>query len=141
MLECYGVSVLYHVTGKRLSDYSGEVYGYAAKEALKDLPFRLLLFAHTDRGSELSTRIGWYLDTAAVNECVDIRVNDGALSYVRLAYGGQFEEVLSFDEGAPEIVTIRPESFDRRDSWGTKPVPVPSSGGVRSGGGEGVEIP
>ena len=52
ILEEYGVSTLYCIEGTRLSAYSPEVFAWAAQEVLKDIPFRLLLFAHTDHGSE-----------------------------------------------------------------------------------------
>lgn len=115
LCESYGVSRLYSVDGARLSEYSPEVFAWAAKQALKDIPFRLLLFAHTDRGRELAPRVASYLGTAAVTECVDIRMKEDALLYARLVYGGQFEQEVSYAV-LPEVVTIMPDAFDTREA-------------------------
>ncbi|MGD0232325.1 MAG: electron transfer flavoprotein subunit alpha/FixB family protein [Syntrophorhabdales bacterium] len=123
--EEYGVSILYRTEGACLLEYSGEVFAWAAKEALKDISFRLLLFAHTDRGSELAPRVASYLETAAVTDCVDIRVKKGTLIYERLVCGGQFGQEVSFST-LPEVVTIRPEAFDKREAGDSKPVTIRS---------------
>lgn len=125
ILEDYGVSTLYRIEGERLSSaYSCEVFGWAAKEAIKDVPFRLLLFAHTDRGSELAPCIASYLNTTAVTACVDIRTKDRSLFYVRLVYGGQFEQEVSFSGPAFEVATIMPEVLDKKETGGSKPLRI-----------------
>ena len=70
VLEGYGVSALYLVEGRDLADYSSEVLAWAAQSVLKKIPFRLLLLAHTDRGSELAPRIAYHLGTLAVTGCL-----------------------------------------------------------------------
>jgi electron transfer flavoprotein alpha subunit len=120
VIEGYGVSTLYRIEGARLFAYSPEVFAWAAREVLKDIPFRLLLFGHTDRGSELAPLIASYLNTAAVTGCVDIRIADDALCYVRYVYGGQFEQEVSFAV-LPEVATILPEAFDAREAEGLSP--------------------
>jgi len=118
LLEAYGVSSVYHVEGARLSPYSPEVFVWAAGEILKDISFRLLLFAHTDRGSELAPRVASYLNTAAVSDCIDIRIREETLFYARLVYGGQFEQEVSCTV-LPEVATIMPEAFDVRETEDT----------------------
>jgi electron transfer flavoprotein alpha subunit len=122
-LEAWGVSTLYRVEGVRLSGYNPEVFAWAAQEALRDVPFRLLLFAHTDRGSELAPRVASYLGTAAVTGCVDIRIREGILFYARLVYGGQFEQEISYT-ALPEVATVMPEAFDTREARGSAHVAV-----------------
>ncbi len=124
ILERFGASSLYQVGGAGLSQYSGEVFAWAAQEALRDIPFRLLLFAHTDRGSELAPRIGYYLGTGTVSGCADIRIKDHALSYVRYVYGGQFEQDVSYSGAVPEIATVRPEALTIREAPSSKPLRV-----------------
>ncbi len=112
VLQEYGVSALYLVEGSGIKDYSSDAFAWAAKSALKDIPFRLLLLAHTDRGSELAPRIACHLDTLAVTDCVDIRIKDRKLVYVRLLYGARLEQEVSFAEPRLEVATIRHEVFD-----------------------------
>jgi electron transfer flavoprotein alpha subunit len=112
VLQGYGVSALYLVEGSGLADYSSEAFAWAAKSALKHIPFRLLLLAHTDRGGELAPCIASSLDTLAVTDCVDIRIKDRKLVYVRLLYGARLEQEVSFAEPWLEVATIRHEVFD-----------------------------
>jgi electron transfer flavoprotein alpha subunit len=115
----YGVSSLYRVKGDGISPYSAEVYAWALQQVLKDIPFRLLLFAHSDRGSDLAPRVAAYLDTACVSGCADICVEDGALLYVRLIYGAQFSQAVSFTGSSAEVASIMPEVLNIRDVTNT----------------------
>ena len=120
----FGVSSFYYVDGPGLSEYNGEAFAWAAQEALRRIPFRLLLFAHTDRGKELAPRIAFYLGTGAVSGCVDIRIKDGVLFYVRYVYGGQFEQEVSYSRPGCQIATIWPEALSVREESGSNPVCV-----------------
>jgi electron transfer flavoprotein alpha subunit len=111
-LKQCGVSTLYHAQDGSLSRYSPEVFAWAAQSALQKIPFRLLLLAHTDRGSDLAPRIAAYLDTSAVTDCVDVRIKDGMLVYARSLYGGQLEQEMSFAEPGREVATVRHEVLD-----------------------------
>jgi electron transfer flavoprotein alpha subunit len=115
LLEQYGVSTLYHVTGDGLSRYSGEVFAWAAARALKGVLFRLLLFAHSDRGSELAPRIASYLNTFAVTDCVDIGIRDKTIFYTRCVYGSQLEQEVAFREPAREVASLRTDILDKRE--------------------------
>jgi electron transfer flavoprotein alpha subunit len=85
----------------------------AAKTLLEGMPFRLLLFAHTDKGSELAPRIAQALDAAAVLDCFDIRFRNGNLYYARYVYNRQFEQEAAFSD-LREIATLNPESLAER---------------------------
>ncbi len=113
-LQAHGVSTVYQVKG--LPAYSAETFAWAAQSALKDQPFRLLLFAQTDRGSELAPRVAFHLDTCAVTDCADIRSRERKLVYARLLYGGQLEQEVSFAEGQREVATIRHEVLDAKNT-------------------------
>jgi len=113
-LQGYGASILYCVEGEGLLESRCEPCAAAARIALEHLPFRLLLFAHTDRGADLAPLIAFGLGTAAVTDCVDIRLARGALLYVRHVYGGQWEQVVSYRKPGREIATIKAESLDRK---------------------------
>jgi electron transfer flavoprotein alpha subunit len=118
ILEQYSVSQLYLVEGDDLSQYSGEVFAWATATALKSVPFRLLLFAHSDLGSELAPRVAFYLDTIAVCNCVDIRIRNQNLFYVRYVYGDQLEQEVFYASPSCEIASLRPEFLDKREVHG-----------------------
>jgi electron transfer flavoprotein alpha subunit len=93
------------------SVFSGDAWVRAAKSTLENVPFRLLLFAHTDRSSELAPLVAQNLDAPAVLDCFDIRLSDEALCYARYVCGGQFEQEVSFAH-PPEIVTLSLETIE-----------------------------
>jgi len=114
MIEGYGATKLIEAGGRGLDLYSGEAYAWAISEILGDVPFRTLLFAHTDRGRELAPRVAALQDTAAVTDCTDIRFEDGHIFYVRQPYGGQLEQQIHFGVPAREVATIRTDSLYAR---------------------------
>ncbi len=113
-LKEYGASTLYSVEGKDFAGYDCAVFSWAAREALDQLPFRLLLFAHSDRGSELAPFVASALDTSAVTDCVDIRTDDRKLVYVRRIYDDQFEQEVSYSGWRREVATMRVDAFERQ---------------------------
>jgi electron transfer flavoprotein alpha subunit len=123
-LKEYGVSTLYAVEGEDFVEYDCAAFSCAALEALRPMPFRLLLFAHSDRGSELAPAIASVLGTSAVTDCVDIRIRDGKLVYVRHVYDDQFEQEVSYREGQREIAAMRIGALERREVMRRGPLEV-----------------
>ncbi len=85
------------------------------KSVLTDVPFRLLLFAHTDQGRMLAPMVAFQFGTTAVIDCRDIRFSDGILHFVRSVYDGQFEQKISF-QSFPEIAALNMEALKTRES-------------------------
>ena len=105
------------------SRYGSRAWVQAAKTLLEGVPFRLLLFAHTDQGGELAPLIARDLNTAAVTDCFDIRLKKETLCYARSVHGGQFEQEVSFAD-SPEIVSLNLESLEARVGISAAPVQV-----------------
>jgi electron transfer flavoprotein alpha subunit len=103
--------------------HSNLAWVQAAKTLLKDEPFCLMLFAHTDKGSERAPLLAQSLDASAVTDCYDVRCRDGNLCYARYVYGGQFEQEVSF-ANPPEIVSLNVESLEARADSPGLPVPL-----------------
>jgi electron transfer flavoprotein alpha subunit len=104
------------------SRHNSHAWVQAAKTLLEAEGFRILLFAHTDQGSERAPLLAQALDAAVVTDCFDVRFRDGNLYYARYVYGGQFEQEVSFAD-PPEIVSLNVESLEERA--GSAGVPVP----------------
>ena len=96
------------------SAHSSAAWVRTAKRLLEETPFRLLLFAHTDKGSELAPLIAQTFNAPAVLDCFDIRFRNVNLYYARYVYDGQFEQEVSFAD-PPEIATLNLESCEARD--------------------------
>jgi electron transfer flavoprotein alpha subunit len=95
------------------STHSSHAWVQTAKTLLEAVPFRLLLFAHTDKGRELAPLMAQTLGTAAVTDCFDVRWRNENLYFARYVYGGQFEQEVSF-ANPPEIVSMNVESLEAR---------------------------
>jgi electron transfer flavoprotein alpha subunit len=119
-----GLKKLYCLYGNGLSHYSGEIYSWAAAEAVSRLPFGLLLMAHTDRGRELAPRIAFRLHTVAITGCVDIRIRNQQIFYVRSAYGDQLEREISCAEPTRPVVSIQPEALPPGEAADSPPFQV-----------------
>jgi electron transfer flavoprotein alpha subunit len=94
-----------------------------ATTLVEGVPFRLLLFAHTDKGRELAPLMAQALGAAAVLDCFDIRFRNETLCYARYIHGGQFEQEVSF-ANPPEIVSLNLESLAAREGFFAAPVQV-----------------
>jgi electron transfer flavoprotein alpha subunit len=103
------------------SKHGSHAWARTAKTLLEKVDFRLLLFAHTNKGSELAPLIAQALDAPAVMDCFDIRFRNETLSYARCVYNGQFEQEVSFAD-PPEIATLNLESFASRDGVSAAPL-------------------
>ena len=123
-LKEYGVATLYSVEGKDFAAYDCAPFTWAAREALGSIPFRLLLFAHSDRGSELAPSIAFALEIPAVTDCFDIRVREGNLLYVRGIYDDQFEQEVSYHGGSREVASMRTDAFGKCKAAATGPLDV-----------------
>ncbi len=104
------------------SAYNCASWVQTAKSYLEEIPFRLILFAHTEKGRELAPLIAQGFNAPAVLDCFDIRFRNDNLYYARYVYGGQFEQEVSF-ANPPEIATLNPESCETRDAVSSASVP------------------
>lgn len=124
LLEGYGVSRWYRIEAESLSIFHAEEITDLVIQALKPLPFRLLLFAHTDLGQDIAPRLACHFGTAAVTNCVDVRIKDGKLFYVRHLYADQLEQEISYINPTKEIVTLRPDILDKKGAKEAIPIKV-----------------
>ena len=85
------------------------------KSVLADIPFRLLLFAHTDQGRMFAPMVAFQFGTSAVIDCRDIRFSGGILHFARNVYDGQFEQEVSF-RGFPEIAALNLDALKTREN-------------------------
>jgi electron transfer flavoprotein alpha subunit len=104
------------------SKHASHAWAQTAKMLLGAAPYRLLLFAHTNKGGELAPLIAQALNAAAVTDCFDIRFRNETLYYTRYVYGGQFEQEASFAD-PPEIASLNLESLETREDFSAASVP------------------
>jgi electron transfer flavoprotein alpha subunit len=118
----WGAATVYAIVGNGLSECGCDVSAWALATALRDIPFRLLLFADTATGADLAPRVAASLGTAAVLGCSDISVEGEALVYHHPLYGGQLEQKISYHRGSDlEIATIGTEGLYERPDRPAEP--------------------
>jgi electron transfer flavoprotein alpha subunit len=100
--------------GGRIAELlGGKLFALSGDAFALNIPFRVMLFAHTDRGGELAPLVARRFDSAAVADCFDVRFRKGTLYYARHVCGGQFEQEISF-AGPPEFASLNVESVEAR---------------------------
>jgi electron transfer flavoprotein alpha subunit len=113
-LEAYGLWKLFVIEGTEFEEYDFHLFGSALSEALRGLPFELLLFPHSQIGRELACWVAEAFGTFAVTDCVDVRIREGRPIYVRHVYGGQYEQELTLPESSPHVVSLNLHHLDKR---------------------------
>jgi electron transfer flavoprotein alpha subunit len=105
------------------SKHSSRAWVQTAKTLVEAEPFRLMLFAHTDKGSERAPLMAQALGVAAVTDCFDIRFRNEALYYARYVYEGQFEQEVSFTNPL-EIASLNVQFLEAQAGFIGAPVPI-----------------
>jgi electron transfer flavoprotein alpha subunit len=112
-----------HAVVTEPSDCDNDAWAQTLRTALENFPFRLVLFAHTDRGGELAPILAQHFGSAAVTSCFDIRFRNGTLYYVRYVYGGQVEQEVFF-AAPPEFISMDLESVEALEKCFAAAVPA-----------------
>jgi electron transfer flavoprotein alpha subunit len=105
------------------SDYDIDALARSARKILENTPFRLLLFAHTGRSTELAPLIALNLGAPAVLDCFEMRLRENTLYFARHLYDGQFEQEITF-ANPPEIASLNLASVKEFESAFSEPCEV-----------------
>jgi electron transfer flavoprotein alpha subunit len=108
-----GISTLYVLKNDLFLEYCHEVFTRAIIQCVQELLPRLFLLVNSDMGMELAPSVAYHLETAAVIDCVNIKYEEGRLTYVKPVYGGQYVKEISFPSGTLEIATLSLEALDK----------------------------
>lgn len=79
--------------------------------AVKKISPRVILFAATSQGKDLSARLGASLSLSVACDCIDIEVDpSGKLLFIRPIYAGKILSKIALNQDA-QIATLRPHIF------------------------------
>ena len=96
----------------------------APVDALHDLCQRespdVVLIARTDYGANVGPRLAFRLGVSPAQDCVDLAINTdtGRLNITRPVHGGNAVAVYEFTDDGPNLVIVRPGSFDAAEASG-----------------------
>jgi electron transfer flavoprotein alpha subunit len=96
------------------SDSNPESYLAPILHVIDQIEPTLILFGQTDMGREMAPRLAARLDASVCLDCVKIDVDpeNGSLLLTKPVYGGNAVAVWASSDDRPQIVTLRPRSFE-----------------------------
>jgi electron transfer flavoprotein alpha subunit len=120
-LEClgYGAHKTFFVEDSRLAAYESGLYTPFLVGAIQQLKPRILLFGHTDVGSDLGPHVAFTMSRAITTDCIALQINGETKSLLRTKpVNGGLAIAVFASEGFPQIATVRPKSMTPAEKTG-----------------------
>jgi electron transfer flavoprotein alpha subunit len=108
----YGANKVYLVDDPLLKDYLTDSYLMVMDRLVKQMMPKIILIGQTQLGRDLTPRLAFRLNTAAVMDCVALEIEPGSkrLLMTKPVYGGNAQAV-QVCESDPQIATARSKSM------------------------------
>mgnify|MGYP001813842983 CR=1 FL=1 len=116
-LAGYGADKIFTVVDAALSDYRMDAFASAAAAVVKDIDPAVVMIGASVWGKELGARLSARLDAPLAMDCVTLRVDGEQLVATRPIYGGKLMADVKL-QGAPQLVTVRPNAMTVTQSQG-----------------------
>ena len=117
-----GADVVIGADDATLADGRLEAHGPLIVKLAQERQPAVLLFGASTRGRDLAAWTGADLDTGAVAEAIDIKVEGGVVKATRPVYTGKLL-CEAFVTGTPQIITLRSRAFAQATSTGKAGTP------------------
>jgi len=104
-----GAAKVYVVDDALLAQYQGDAYVAAAVKVCQEANPSAVLLPQTPIGRDLAPRLAHRLGSAAVMDCIELKVKDARLIMTRPAYGGNANADYTC-KAIPQIATVRGKS-------------------------------
>ena len=95
------------IEDETLKNFNGAIYQNVLARLTSEYQPTLTIIGHTGFGMELVGQP----DLPLTTDCIDLRLEDGALKAVRQMYGGKVNAEISFPNAQNYMVAVRPGSF------------------------------
>ena len=104
----YGANKVYVVDHLHLKDYLPDLYLAAMEKVFKETLPAIMLFGQTQIGRDLTPRLAFRLNTAAILDCVALSIDQTSKRMImtKPVYGGNAQAIL-ICETNPQIATLR----------------------------------
>ena len=110
-LKKYGPDKILVADDAALADYTTDAYTNVLAELIQSSDQAVIITGASAQGKDLSGRLAARLDAGVAMDCVEIKLDNGNLTYTRPMFGGKIIADVEI-EGSPQIVAIRPNVMD-----------------------------
>jgi electron transfer flavoprotein alpha subunit len=107
----YGANKVYAVDNQQFKDYLPDLYLAAMDKVFKETSPAIMLFGQTQIGRDLTPRMAFRLNTAAILDCVALAIDPTSKRMImtKPVYGGN-AQAIQICETNPQIATLRSKS-------------------------------
>jgi electron transfer flavoprotein alpha subunit len=106
-LKKYGPDKILVGDDPALADYTTDAYTNVLAEFIQSSDPAVIITGASAQGKDLSGRLAARLDAGVAMDCVEVKLDNGNLTYTRPMFGGKILANVEI-EGSPQIVAIRP---------------------------------
>jgi len=106
-LKKYGPDKILVGDDPALADYTTDAYTNVLSEFIQSSDPAVIVTGASAQGKDLSGRLAARLDAGVAMDCVEVKLDNGNLTYTRPMFGGKIIANVEI-EGSPQIVAIRP---------------------------------
>ncbi|MCK5418548.1 MAG: electron transfer flavoprotein subunit alpha/FixB family protein [Desulfobacterales bacterium] len=106
-LKKYGPDKILVADDAALADYTTDAYTNVLAELIQSSDQAVIITGASAQGKDLSGRLAARLDAGVAMDCVEVKLDNGDLTYTRPMFGGKIVANVEI-EGSPQIVAIRP---------------------------------
>jgi electron transfer flavoprotein alpha subunit len=106
-LKKYGPDKILLGDDPALADYTTDAYTNVLAEFIQSSDPAVIITGASAQGKDLAGRLAARLDAGVAMDCVEIKLDNGNLTYTRPMFGGKILADVEI-EGSPQIVAIRP---------------------------------
>lgn len=106
-LKKYGPDKILVGDDPALADYTTDAYTNVLVEFIQSSDPAVIITGASAQGKDLAGRLAARLDAGVAMDCVEIKLDNGNLTYSRPMFGGKIVANVEI-EGSPQIVAVRP---------------------------------
>ncbi len=107
----YGAKTVYVAESPLLKDYTADGYTKVVEGLAKAHDPSAILMSHTSTGRDLAPRIAQRLNTGLATDCIELKVDGGAVIVTRPVYAGKALTDVSLAKARPAMLTVRPNAL------------------------------
>ena len=112
-LATSGVDKVIAADDENLASFVSGAWTTVVAQAIGDVGPAVVLISGTTSGRDFAPRVAARLGLGLAADCVDLKVEDGALVAIRPLLGGRVLTAVRFEGDGPSLATVRPGSFER----------------------------